>query len=311
MIQTPLAFFGSVLWKSIEATRARQKIKNSIRYYLPDPVVDQLDKEVQDFAASKQVVYGICLYTDAAQYTALSEKMDPEELGRFMNRYYEVLFQPIKQYGGIVSGTGGDSMLALWVTEEPDPAVRNRACQAALDISQGVDLFNECSGKWKLPTRIGLHSGPVLLGNIGAINHYEYKAMGDIVNSASRIESLNKLLGTRILVSDEVIRELDGFVSRGVGEFLLVGKTKALAIRELVCRAEHSSGQLEKQCLAFAESLEAFQRRAWEEAMAGFEDCNRLCGTDGPSLFYFNLCKQYREKPPEEPWNGVVCTAQK
>ncbi|HSR12267.1 MAG TPA: adenylate/guanylate cyclase domain-containing protein, partial [Thermodesulfobacteriota bacterium] len=310
-VQAPLAVFGAIVWKSLEGSRERQKIRKSLRYYLPDRVVDQLGKGVQDFAAGKQVVYGTCLYTDAAQYTTLSETMHPEELGRFMNSYFEVLFRPIREHGGIILGTAGDSMLALWVTEEPDPAVQKKACHAALDIARGVDRFNESPGGRRLPTRIGLHSGEVLLGNVGAVDHYEYRAMGDIVNTASRIDGLNKQLGTRILVSDEVIRNVDGFVSREVGEFLMVGKTRSLVMRELVCRAEESSAQVEGQCRAFSQSLEAFRRGAWKEAMAEFEACDRLCGADGPSQFYSRLCKEYLEKPPGEPWNGVVCTEKK
>ena len=311
LIESPLAFFGALVWKSIEMNKGRQSMRKSLRYYLPENVVNQLEKNVRDFGAGKQVVYGICLYTDAAQYTTLSETMEPDELGRFMDSYYGVIFKPIKEHGGVISGIVGDSVLALWVAEKKDLAFRNQACQAALDIAKGVDQFNQYSGKRKLPTRIGLHSGRILLGNIGAIDHYEYRAIGDIVNTASRIEGLNKILGTRILASEEVIRQLDGFLIRGVGEFLLVGKTKPLWVHELVCRAEESNEQQRNQCLRFAESLAAFRRQSWDEAMEKFQAAATISRTDGPCLFYWNLCKQYRENPPGESWDGVVRTAQK
>ena len=83
-----------------------------------------------------------------------------------------------------------------------------QACQAALDIAKAVDDFNRSSDKLKLPTRIGLHSGNIILGSIGAMDHYEYHPIGDIVNTSERIQGLNKYLGTRILVSEEVIGQL-------------------------------------------------------------------------------------------------------
>ncbi len=91
-------------------------------------------------------------------------------------------------------------MLAVWATTEPDLSLRSRACLAALDIASAVDRFNAASGRLALPTRIGLHSGQLLLGSVGAMDHYEYRAVGDIVNTATRLEGLNKHLGTRLLV---------------------------------------------------------------------------------------------------------------
>jgi adenylate cyclase len=311
LIQSVPAFFSAVVWKSIELNKERQNIRKALQSYLPDRVVDQLSKNIADFKASKQLVYGICLYTDAEQYTSLSETMDPVELSNFMNRYYEALFKPIKQHGGIVSNIVGDAALAIWMKEQPDPVFRDRACHAALDIAKAVGEFNQSSGASKLPTRIGLHSGRVLLGNIGAIDHYEYHPIGDIVNTASRIEGLNKYLGTRILVSEEVIEQLDGFLTRKLGRFLLVGKKKPLAVYELVCRMVESNEGQRSRCAFFDKVLDAFRRRSWEEAMEKLHEYINIFGEDGPSLLYLKLCEQYRKNPPGESWDGVIQVANK
>ena len=130
-----------------------------------------------------------------------------------MNRYYGVLFEPVKQHGGLVQDVVGDSMLAIWATTEPDASLRNRAMVAALAAATAVDRFNAASGRFALPTRIGLHSGRLLLGSVGAIDHYEYRAVGDIVNTATRLEGLNKHLGTRLLVSAEVLHGLEDLIN--------------------------------------------------------------------------------------------------
>ena len=154
-----------------------------------------------------------------------------------MNRYYAVLFEPVKRHGGLVQDVVGDSMLAVWATTEPDLSLRSRACLAALDIASAVDRFNAASGRLALPTRIGLHSGQLLLGSVGAMDHYEYRAVGDIVNTATRLEGLNKHLGTRLLVSADVLQGLEGLMSRELGAFLLAGKSRPIVVHELIARA--------------------------------------------------------------------------
>jgi adenylate cyclase len=316
LIQSPLAFFGAVVWKDIEVNQERQKISEAlqkIRNILPDGVFDQLSRNIKNIKGTGQLGYGICLYTDIEDFTTIAEskKKNPEKLSTLMNKYWEVLFKPVKQYGGIIFATAGDSMLAGWVTEKPDASLRNQACQAGLDIARAVDQFNESqsSNEDKLPTRIGLHSGDILLGAIGAIDHYEYGPLGDIVNTVQRIEGLNKPLHTRILVSEEVIDQLDGFLTRELGRFLLKGKIESISIYELLCRKEESNDQQRIKCMTFAKVLDPFRKGYWkeaEEAIEKFQESIKSYGEDGPSLFFSDLCKKYKEKPSREPWDGVV-----
>ena len=316
LIQSPLAFFGAVVWKNIEVNQERQKISEAlqkIRNILPDGVFDQLSRNIKNIKGTGQLGYGICLYTDIEDFTTIAEskKKNPEKLSTLMNKYWEVLFKPVKQYGGIIFATAGDSMLAGWVTEKPDASLRNQACQAGLDIARAVDQFNESqsSNEDKLPTRIGLHSGDILLGAIGAMDHYEYGPLGDIVNTVQRIEGLNKPLHTRILASEEVIDQLDGFLTRELGRFLLKGKIESISIYELVCRKEESNDQQRIKCMTFAKVLDPFRKGYWkeaEEAIEKFQESIKSYGKDGPSLFFLDLCQKYMKNPPGEPWDGVV-----
>ena len=306
LIQFPLAFFGALLWRYIDSNKERQNIRKAFGYYLPNGVVDQLSKNIAHIKTSHQVVYSICLSTDAEHYTALSEAMDPEELGNFMNQYYETVFRPIKQRAGIVANVIGDSVLAVWIASHPDTPLRKEACYAALDIATAIEQFNQSSGRFQLPTRIGLHSGHILLGHIGAMDHYEYRPVGDIVNTATRVEGLNKYLGTRILTSEEVIHQLDGFLTREIGTFLLAGKSKPLVIYGLLCPQETSTEEQRRACLIFNEALTAFRGQSWDEAIEKFKRSMEGFGEDGPSSFYIKLCEEYKRNPPETGWDGVV-----
>jgi adenylate cyclase len=304
--QAPIAYFGTILWKLFDTNRERQNIRRAFEYYLPEKVVDRLAKNLGDIKTNNQMVYGTCLFTDAEQYTSLSEDMNPKELTDFMNKYYGAIFEPVRRYGGIVSDIKGDSMLSIWATEQPDTALRNKACLAALDIASAVQQFKEDSDTFHLPTRIGLHSGYILLGNIGAINHYEYRPVGDIVNTASRIENLNRHLGTWILVSEDVLHQIDSFLARKLGEFIFTGKSKPIAVYELISRIEESSEQQRNLCAIFTQGLKAYYRQSWKEAIKAFNESKKTHKDDGPSTFYLQLCEQYRTNPPGEIWDGVV-----
>lgn len=305
-IQAPVAFLGALAWNYRETHRDRGAIKKALGYYLPGRVAEEIARNVRNIGAHGQIMHGTCLCTDAEQYTSLSEKMDPRELSGLLKRYYEVVFEPVRRRGGIVSDVIGDSMMAIWTTTQPDAVLRHEACLAALDIANSLNRLNESGHDLLLPTRIGLHSGNMLLGNVGAMDHYEYRAVGDIVNTVTRIENLNKHLGTRILVSAEVLSGLDGFITRDVGRFLLRGKSKPVAVHELLGRMEESGQELTRLCMLFAEGLDAYRRQSWGEAITRFRECVRFCQTDSPSLFYIRLCEKYNENPPGEGWDCLV-----
>ncbi len=310
-ILTPSALFGTVICRYCIAAKEREGIRKAFGYFLPDPVIDQLAKNIKDIKATSKVVYGICLYTDAQQYAALSETMDPKDLSQFMNRYYEKLFLPVKKNGGIISDVVGDSMMAIWAKSNPDASLRTAACHAALGIVQAINAFNRENEQIKLHTRIGMHAGHIMIGNIGAVDHYEYRPVGDIVNTASRMESLNKHLGTQILVSDQVLHLLDGFMTRRLGEFLLFGKSYAVAIHELLGYAKDSNMEQDQLCSCFEEGLRAYRSKHWDEAIDAFERTLATYRADGPSIFFKKQCELFKQNPPDENWDGTVVMGQK
>ena len=305
-LQTPLGFFSAVLWNYFETNRERQNIRKAFSFYVPDEVVDQLARNIVDMKRGGQTEYGVCLFADIAGYTNLSETMEPKELNDFMHKYFEATFEPIKQHGGLVVDMEGDSILAIWKAARPDPMLRKQACLAALGIANAVYRFNRSFKTLDLSTRIGVHAGQIFLGNIGAGDHYKYGPTGDTVNTASRMEGLNKYLGTGILISEDVIHGLDGFLNREVGRFRLKGKAHTVVIHELICRLEECEERRKKSCAVFAEGLRAFRQQSWDEAEDKFRQSIETLGADKLSCFYLNLCRQYKANPPEEPWEGVI-----
>jgi adenylate cyclase len=305
-LQAPLGFFGAVLWNYFETNKERRNIRKALGYYVPDEVVHQVAKNIVDMKRGGQTVYGACLFTDAAGYTTVSEAMGPKELSDFMHKYFEATCEPVKQNGGLVVDVKGDSILAIWKAGRSDVELRKQACQAALGVAKAVSHFNQSFDSLKLFTRVGVHAGQIFLGNIGAQDHYTYGVTGDTVNTASRMDSLNKYLGTEILVSEEIIHEIDGFLTREAGRFLLKGKAQPIVVHELLCRMEEADEKQKRVCAIFAAGLLAFRRRSWDQAKEKFFQCIQISGNDSVSNFYLKLCDRYENKPPEESWEGVI-----
>ena len=281
----------------------RQRVHAALGYYVPPAVASRLAEQSTAMEASRQLLHGTCLVTDAEQYTALAERLGPDALAALMNDYYGVLFRIVEEYGGEISDTAGDSMVAVWATAEPNPDVQARALRASVAMIEAVEAFNRQRPGTQLPTRIGLESGELVIGNIGSEQRYEYRAIGDIVNTAARIQGLNGTLGTRVLVSAATLTGSVDPPTRDVGTFLLRGKRLPVRVHEPLATAR--VGFDSSTLAAFAAALAAFRAGRWAEAHELFAALAQRYRDDGPTRYYAALAEQYLREPPAG-WNGAV-----
>ena len=309
-LQLPLAVLGGVYLKYRQSRRERQRLHEGASRYLPSRVINEILENVKP-TAQHQLLFGVCLATDADQYTTLAEKMRHKELSELLNQYYAVLFAPVQRHGGIVSDVVGDSMFAVWAGTAPDLALRKHACEACLEITRALDEFNQAQDRSPLPTRLGLHCGEILLGSIGADQHFEYRAVGDTVNTASRVQGLNKYLNTRLILSAETAEGLEGYLMRPLGSFVLVGKSNPITVLELMGYSDNASEEQRWLCREFADALAAYETRKWSDACGAFQMILERFPQDGPAGFYHTLCGGYAKTPPDEPWRPVVQMAAK
>jgi adenylate cyclase len=274
-----------LLWQS---TTYFIKIRKVSERYLPKEVFAINTRNPEAMGQFGVLMQGVCMATDAGQYTGLSETISPLELHRLMNDYYGTIFPRVKSRKGMISDVIGDAMLAVWAAQKIDAKLRLNACHAALEIKTAIARFND-NCEYQLATRMGLHFGEMRLGNVGAEEHYEYRAVGDTVNTATRIEGLNKLLDTQILVSEPVLNGLQGFFSREIGTFLLKGKIQPVTIFELICTIDEISNidtNWPQFAATFAHALDLFKARQWQHALEKFRAINESHPHDGTTRFY-------------------------
>ncbi|SDX47000.1 CHASE2 domain-containing protein [Nitrosomonas oligotropha] len=254
---------------------------------------------------------GACLTTDIEGYTTLSESMNPSTLEKLMTGYRVVLRSAIDQHYGRVMDTTGDSSLSIWIKKLENPVTQKffnwikkpsnsaeklNVCKAALDLSAAIERFNKLHNP-PLPTRIGLHFGDMSLNKSDGT----YRVTGDVVNTANRIQNANKILKTRILLSSDVIEELDDFLVRPLGSFQLPGRIQSVALFELIAYRQSASRQQLWLCEIFTQALNAYQLKQWAEASQYFYDILREFPSDGPTHHFLSLCSKYQMNPPRNP----------
>ena len=302
VVQIVLAFIlseilkhQSVRKKSEQLETQLVEIRKSLGSSYPSKAIEQLLGNYQEHGIDSP-----CLTTDVAGYTTLSELIDSKDLGELISNYRNALKDPIRQHEGHIMDMIADSMLAIWINHPEHWLLRSQACHAALDLAAAVERFNQSQSDQRLwlPTRIGLHCGEMSLRR----GDGSYNVVGDVINTANRIQGANKFLNTRILLSEEVVHGLDEFVTRPLGNFLLPGKTMPVHLVELLSARSLANQEQLWLCGIFAESLRAYHSQHWDEARHGFNKILGIFPADGPSRFFLSLCERYRNIQPISPW---------
>jgi len=169
------------------------------------------------------------LYTDIADFTAVAEKLEPEQVVAMLNDYFSTIIKPIEDNGGVVNQFQGDAVLATFNTPVADPDHADKAVAAALLIREA--LRNRTFGGVPLRARTGINTGTVVAGNVGSEGRLNYTVHGDAVNLAARIEALNKDYGTALLISENTARMLKSAPPlRPIGKVAIRGKAKAVEL---------------------------------------------------------------------------------
>ncbi|WP_026600394.1 CHASE2 domain-containing protein [Methylomonas sp. 11b] len=308
LIQLPASWLLSLAWSRYDLMRERGRILEFVSRVFPQwvgmlPAAPGQWTEA-GIAGTEKDVSGLCLATDIEGYTAIAAQHSPREMWELLNTYYQVLGHPVVSHDGVIADVTGDAMMAVWF-DAPASKQRHAACFAALEMATAVESFNLSSSLAPLATRIGLYEGELTLGSLDAGTSSHYRAIGDTVNTASRIQGVNKYLGTRILASHSIAADLDGIVSRPVGSFRVVGRAEPLNLVEVVGVKISGDPPPNEVHRIFADGLAAFKEGVWPEAVRLFQAALALDANDGPSRFYLQKALHYSEMPPLA-WNGIV-----
>jgi adenylate cyclase len=249
--------------------------------------------------------------TDAEGYTGVAEGMEPPALVELVNRYFHAMFGAVFGSGGLVLDVKGDGILAIWTNGAPDVALRAQVCRSCLQMVEASDRFNLYIPERRLPTRIGVDFGPIALAKVGAFGRYEYRAVGDTVNTCARLEQLNKLLGTRVLVSQTFAEDVDQFLFRDLGTFVLRGKRAPQRVFELVAARAAATRRQHVLCDEFTAALAFYELDERTAALDAFRCLRERYPHDGPTRVYLRRCLEENdaERRPMAQLDDAFATA--
>ncbi len=253
---------------------------------------------------------GITIYfSDIAGFTSISEQLDPEDLVSLLAEYLEAMTEEMIRAGGTVDKYIGDAIMAFWGAPRDVPDHPIIACRTALrNQATLVRLREKWSGEGRPEfwARIGLHTGDAIVGNFGSESRLDFTAIGDAVNLASRLESLNKIYRTEILMSDSTYQLVrDEVVSRPVDMVAVKGRTQGLIIHELIGLVGEVSKETAARAQAYAQTFEHYLNREWAEAIEALDVIILEHPDDGPAVMLRDRCVLYLKDSPPETWTGA------
>jgi adenylate cyclase len=307
-VQMPLGLAWAVGSQYLLESRRRKELRRAFGFYLSPQMADKIANSDFDLRPGGRIVDATVIFTDLENFTTLSEDLDPTEVSAILIAYFEQTTRCILEKRGTIIKYIGDAVMAAWGAPISEPAHAVSAVEAACDLRALTQI--EVRGR-KLRTRIGINSGKVLAGNLGSSFRFDYTMIGDTTNFASRLESLNKYLGTQILISEAVREQLNGkFSTRRLGEFRVAGKAHSVIIHELLGRADAHSEQ-RPWIETFEAGLDAFRAGKFSDAA---DLMNRTCqlrgGFDGPAEFYLRRIAKLRSEDVKN-WNGIIELSEK
>lgn len=279
-------------------------VMRTMSKYIPLELVKQLFQSQKDPVLGGEVQEISILFTDIQNFTSIAEKLPVNQLAAALGSYLKVMTLVIQnRWQGVIDKFLGDGIMVLWNTPTPQPNHHQISCQATLDCTAALrELFDspQWQGLPRFETRFGLHSDRVMVGHFGAPDRLNFTALGNGVNIASRLESLNKYYGTSIIVSENIYKAAQNdFVFRLLDSVMLKGETKKLSIYELI---DKKGGKLEMGPIIskYEQALEAYRQRLFKDAIHLLQDQLH----DGPSRVLSNRCSQFLQSPPPDSWDG-------
>ena len=284
-------------------------VKSTFKRFLAASVVDQLIKDPERLKLGGEERELTVFFSDMSGFTTFSERMKPQQLVELINEYLTAMTDSIFLQEGTLDKYEGDAVMAFWGAPVAQEDHARRACWAALD---NRSRLKELCRAWELrglPTfdiRIGLNTGPMIVGNVGSPNRMEYTVLGDSVNTASRMEQANKIYGSHIMISEATRQQAGGSVdTRELDLLELHGKKKALRVYELLGLAGQVPEKRMRGYRLYEEGLAAYRQRDWDGAERLWLTALETLDGDQACLTMLKRIQAYRLKPPPPAWNGV------
>ncbi len=318
----------------VQEQRAKQQVKQMFGNYLsPQLVTRMIDSgELPQLGGHEEEI--TAYFSDIQSFSKFSEMLPPDRLVELMNEYLTACTDIVQEESGTLDKYIGDAVVVMFGAPILLPDHAYRACLASQRVQEKLrELRVKWQGEgqkwpqivWNMQTRVGLNSGRCIIGNMGSRSRFNYTMMGDNVNLAARMESGAKSWGVYTMCTEATKLACeqhggDRIVFRALGRVVVMGRSEAVPIYEVVSLRE-SLNATTMECIGlFEEGLACYYARDWERALVKFGESVRVEPNipgktpgvkDNPSLRYLGIVEDYKAEPPEENWDGVYVMKEK
>jgi len=283
----------------------------SFRKYIPADLVKRLISEGQGAQLGGDVRPMSVMFVDMAGFTGMSERWG-DRIIPLLSRYFDAVSAEVQRHGGTIDKFIGDAVMAFWGAPLPDPEHAADCCRAALACQRAVaDLGLVDDEQRRVEIRIGINSGDMLVGNIGSEVRLNYTVIGDAVNVASRLESTNKIYGTRIIIGPETRRLAgDRILVRELDRLAVYGRASGLQIYELIDMAD-GVAEVPDWVKYYETGLASYRARDFAAAIEAFAKAQDLRKEDQASELMIERCRRAMLSPVGEDWDGTAVAVEK
>ena len=304
-------FFSGMLYRYFTEEREKKVVRAAFGRYVSSAVVEEILKDQSKLRLGGQKKELTVMFVDLVNFTTIAEHLDAGVVTTLLNEYFTRMTRILLANKGTLDKYMGDGIMCFWGAPLDLPDHARMACKTALEMQAEVARIN---AEWRtkhgitIEIRVGVHTGDMAVGNMGSDQVFSYTVMGDAVNLGSRLEGVNTVYGTRIIVSSATAAKCgEGFLFRPLDRVQVKGKEDAVQILELVSMLE---GREPEWVHAFRTGLKHYQAGEWDDAESAFGACLTLKPGDGPSQVFVERIRDFRIVQPDE-WSGVWKLSQK
>jgi adenylate cyclase len=306
----------------VDQLKSKEKLREAFGQFL-DPrivanVVNPATGELRQSAERRTVTI---FFSDIAGFSGIGEQLTADTVVRLLNRYFTAATEVIRRNHGIVDKFIGDAVMAFWASPFSEGETHARdACLACLEMRSAFaaianDISNITGLRRNIPkfhVRVALATGEALIGTVGSDTTKSFTVIGDTVNIASRLEGVNKIYGTDLIINEDCFHLAEQDVeAREIDLLTVYGKTEPVRIYELLGKIGELDSSTSQLRDTFATALQKYREQKWTEAEKGFQNCLAIRKNDGPSLEFLTRIATFARTPPPKDWNGVWQTASK
>ena len=301
-------YFLHVAWGFFAETRHRKLMTNLFGTYVPKEIVAEMAKQPESYSMHGESLEMTVLFADIRDFTSISENRKPRDLKDLINTYFTKMTLCIHDKRGTVDKYIGDAIMAFWGAPVRDRNHARRALECGLAMQKTLRQLDPMFAKKGWPALrigVGINCGTMSVGDMGSEFRRSYTVMGDAVNLASRLEGLTKEYGVSILVSEYVVRAVQGFIYREVDKVRVRGKQKGVAIFEPIGAQGEVDGDMLAEIGRFHLALAHFRAQRWDEAEVLLQELASVAPAVKLYWLYRERIADFRASPPGADWDGV------